>query len=54
MSTIKKAIAAAITACGTGLGTIAASPGPVDAKQILVVVSGTLVAFGVTYGVSNS
>jgi hypothetical protein len=53
MSGIKKAIAAAIVACGTGIGVIAVSPDSIGTKQILVVIGGTLVAFGTTWKVTN-
>lgn len=53
MGTIKKAIAAAIVACGTGLTVIATSDAEIGTKSVLVVVGGTLVAFGATWKVTN-
>jgi len=52
MSNIRKAIASSIVALGTGVGAIALD-GEFKILEILVVVGGTLVAFGTTWGVPN-
>lgn len=53
MKGIRKAIAAGIVACGTGIGALAGSEGEINAKAILAIVGGTLIAFGTTWKVSN-
>ena len=53
MNSMRKAYAAAIVALGTGIGTIAVSPGEIGIKQVLVVIGGTLVAFGATWKTVN-
>lgn len=52
MATIMKAVAAAITAFGTGL-TTAAVDGGIDANEWWVIIGGTLVAAGSVWYVPN-